>query len=451
MKKEIDLLVKDRERMFSTSKSLLREEIAAIEDLERELYQKSESSSRVFFSGMHRIKRQVEEVSGKLRNFVETTKSQGISSDYDHVVSSLQKLADLVNVQILDFKEKSRLEYEELVQSEKALTSEIEYFSNKFAQWDNEVPKTLKPSMKSITEPQDLPPLKQELMAIDKEIHEGGGQTLGWDDIDHGEFVKLWNKHRNRVTPAFLQTAANVLPLQTLENIKEHAEKYQNWLSLNDKKKELLQKWREEKKKLKVFDEPEISQPKKSVNRPQSAYEAKQKLEEWREKRKNIKEEEEELKKQEDLRKRDEELRKKNEIEDKRQLVLEYKERKEFEKAKSKLISEYMKKRNSFDLNEEDKKRLKEREDKLIEQKRLRTLSNMREKEEKSKQESLNKLKTQAKWSHVDSKLTQETYAVIARREANDNEKVGKAQANTFGGMLVHRPTRAIPVWRAGL
>ena len=100
-------------------------------------------------------------------------------------------------------------------------------------------------------------------------------------------------------------------------------------------------------------------------------------------------------------------------------------------------------------MSEEDKLRLKEREDRIVEQKKRRTLSNMNKAEEKLRQESLIKLKNQAQWSHVDSKLNQETFSVIARKEAKEKEKDNVV--NTFGGMLVHRPTRAIPAWRAGL
>jgi hypothetical protein len=447
IKKEFDLINKDRDRIFVTGKPLLRDEITELEDLERELAQKSELVSRGIFSGVSRIKRQASEVSKKLQNFVESTKTQGISSDYDHTVSSLQKAADLVNLEILDFKEKSRLDYEELLQSEKILSNEIEYFSNKFNQWESEVPRVTKPSIKNITEPENLPPLKQELISIDKEIQETGGQYLGWDEVDHAEFLKLWTKHKGKVTQAFIQASASILPLHDLDSIREHAQKYQLWLSLNDKKKDVLSKWREEKKNMKTVEDVQILE-KKTVKRPQSAFEAKKKLEEWRINREKMKEEENNLKIEENAKKLEENLRRKAEIEDKRQLVLEYKEKKEFEKAKSKLISEYVKKRDVIELSEDDKRRLKEREDRIIEQKRLRTLEKMKSKEEKNRQESMSKLKTQAQWSHVDSKLTQETFSVMARRESKDQKK---EIPSTFGGMLVHRPTRAVPTWRVGL
>lgn len=450
IKKEHELLNKDKERLFVTVKPLLREEIADIDDTDKDLVQKYDSTSRVFFSGLSRIKKQVGEVSKKLKTFVESTKSQGISSDYDFTVSTLQKAADLVNKEILEFKDKSRSEYEELMQSEKILQNELDYYSTKFSQWENEMPKSTKPTMKSITDPQNLPPLKQELVSIDKEIQETGGQYLAWDEIDHTEFLRLWHKHKAKATPAFLQAAANTLPLHDIEDIREHVEKYENWMALNEKKKEVLARWREEKKKMKSTDEFDEVQQTKAKPRPQSAVQAKQKLEEWRNNREKVKEEDQKQKKLEDLRRKEEELRRKNELEDKRQMVLEYKERKEFEKAKSKLISEYVKKRSTVELSDEDKLRLKEREDRLVEQKRMRTLANMRAQEDKAKQETLSKLKNQAQWSHVDSKLTQETVAFTKRKEAMEQD-TEKARPNTFGGMLVHRPTRAVPTWRAGL
>ncbi|OMJ88413.1 hypothetical protein SteCoe_9632 [Stentor coeruleus] len=450
IKKEHDLLSKDKERLFVTVKPLLREEIADIDETDKELIQKYDSISRVFFSGLSRIKKQVGEVSKKLKTFVESTKSQGISSDYDYTVSTLQKAADLVNKEILEFKDKSRSEYEELMQSEKILQNELDYYSTKFSQWENEVPKSTKPTIKSIIDPQGLPPLKQELMNIDKEIQETGGQYLTWDEIDHTEFLRLWHKHKTKATPAFIQAAANALPLHDIEDIREHVVKYENWVCLNEKKKEILNKWREEKTKMKSTDDVEEVQIIKTKPRPQSAVQAKEKLEDWRNKREKAKEEDQKQKKLEELRKKEEELRKKNELEDKRQMVLEYKEKKEFEKAKSKLISDYVKRKSAVELSDEDKLRLKEREDRLVEQKRMRTLANMRAQEDKVKQETLSKLKNQAQWSHVDSKLTQETVSFAKRKEAIEND-TSKSRPNTFGGMLVHRPTRAIPTWRAGL
>ncbi|OMJ85796.1 hypothetical protein SteCoe_12787 [Stentor coeruleus] len=445
IKKEHDLLIKDKERLFITVKPLLQEEILDIDETDKDLQQKYDSTNRVFFSSLSRIKKQVVEVSKKLKTFVESTKSQGISSDYDYTVSTLQKSADLVNKEILEFKDKSRSEYEELMQSERIFQNELDYYSTKFSQWENEMPKTIKPTIKNIIDPQDLPSLNQELVSIDKEIQETGDQYLTWDEVDHNEFIKLWHKYKNKPISGFLQAAANTLPLHDINDIKEHVEKYENWVFLNEKKKEVLGKWREEKKKMKTSDEVEEIQQIKPKTQTQSTVQTKQKLEEWRNNREKIKEEDQKQKKLEDFRRKEEELRRKNEIEDKRQMVLEYKERKEFEKAKSKLILEYIKKRSTIELSDEDKFRLKEREDRLVEQKTMRTLAYMRLQEDKNKQETLSKLKNQGQWSNVDSKLIQETIAFSKRKEAD------KVIPNTFGSMLVHRPTKTVPAWRAGL
>ena len=133
LKKELDLLSKDKDRIFFSAKSILRDEISELTEVERDLTSKQDSASRAIFSQIFRLKRQVSEITKKLQTFVNATKTQGISSDYDQVVSSLQKAADLVNSEILDFKEKSRVEYEDLLSSEKILFNELEYFTNKFS------------------------------------------------------------------------------------------------------------------------------------------------------------------------------------------------------------------------------------------------------------------------------------------------------------------------------
>ena len=104
LKKELDLLSKDKDRIFFSAKSILRDEISELTEVERDLTSKQDSASRAIFSQIFRLKRQVSEITKKLQTFVNASKTQGISSDYDQVVSSLQKAADLVNSEILDFK-----------------------------------------------------------------------------------------------------------------------------------------------------------------------------------------------------------------------------------------------------------------------------------------------------------------------------------------------------------
>jgi hypothetical protein len=337
------------------------------------------------------------------------------------------------------------VDFEALCQSEKLLENELDYYAQKFTQWESEVPRMQKPSIKSIKEEKDLPPLKQELQRIEREILEFGGIYLGWDETDHTEFLKVWNKFKGKSTPAFFSAAGNALPLHDLEDIKEHFKRYSTFLSLIEKKKDVLQRWKEEK--VKINEPPEVPEETVKRIRPQSAVIAKQKLEEWKTNREKLKEEENERKKSEEDRKRQLELKKKLETEEKRQKVLEYKEMREMEKAKSNMISDYLKRKEKVELSEEDKARMKQREDKLVEQKRARTIANMKNLQNKEKIETLTKLKTQAQWAHVDSKLEQETFAVKARKEATSHP----SSAQTFGGMLVHRPTRAVPSWRVGL
>ena len=448
LKKEFEFAIKDQDRFLVSCRGTLREELEDLDLYTKDINTKSEQSKRVLFNSISRLKKQVGEVQSRLGSFISSTKSQGIGPDYDFQVSSLQKSSDLINSEILQFKERSRVDYEELSQSEKIIENELEYYTQKFSQWENEVPRVQKPSFKSMQEPKDLPPLKQDLLQIEKEIEDFGGATLGWDDTDHTEFIKVWNKFKGKSTPAFFQAAANALPLHEINDIKEHTNKYTTFLALNEQKKVVLQRWRDEKQKT-VKQEVEVVQETSQRVRPQSAVAARQKLEEWKTNRERAKEEEAERKKVEEERRKEVEMRKKALIEEKKQMVLEYKEKKEFEKARTNLINDYIKRKEKVELSEDDKLRIKEREDKIVEQKKSRVISTMKTKEEKEKLDTMTKLKNQAQWSHVDSKLNQETFSVKARKEATTNPSESRPQ--TFGGMLVHRPTRAVPTWRAGL
>ncbi|CAG9320753.1 unnamed protein product [Blepharisma stoltei] len=449
-KKEADLLEKEKQRNFYSSK-MLAEEIAELDSLEKSLKSQRCSNSYSFFQSIERIKRIVQEVSYKIKGFIEKTNAEGAYIDYESMVQILQKAADSVDAELKEFKAANRIDFENLAQEEKALSTEIDQLAEKFEQWENEPSQTIisKPT-KTLIEGIDAPPMLQEVMAIDKQIIDMGGNSLGWDEADHQEFMKLRTQHKGKQTIGFFQAAQNLLPTMDQESIKIHCKKYEEWIKLNEKKKEILAKWREEKKKRKESQtkliDIEPAKP-KPVKRPQSAFETQKKIEEWRRQRDLLRTEKEKEEKSQFQRKKEEEEKRKMETEIKKQLVNEYKERKEIEKAQQYMIQNYQKKRNTVELSEEDKIRLKEREDKLTKKKQEKLLEEQKKKEEKERREMMIKMKTNAQWSHLDSRLNQETVATVTRKEAQRAE----VHADTFGGVLIHRPGRAIPSWRAGI
>lgn len=186
------------------------------------------------------------------------------------------------------------------------------------------------------------------------------------------------------------------------------------------------------------------SQPKRP--RPSSAS-SKVKLEEWKRLKEEAKQQELEILKAGERRQKEKELNRKQDIERKKQLVNEFKERRELERMHTELVNKYQQRRNTVDLTDQDKERLRQREEELFNKKLEKLSKKQKVQEEKERKESLRKFKTQMAFSYVDSRLQQETTATIKRKECKEKDN----RIETFGGVLVHRPTRAIPMWRQGM
>ena len=108
---------------------------------------------------------------------------------------------------------------------------------------------------------------EQRLADIDTEIDKLGGRDGGWDSRDHTLFVRLLRKHqldnsraRKKVTSAlgkFLDEVTSAVPhLVQMDLVqpgsghdecKAHYEWYRQYRLLTEEKKELIQRWREEK------------------------------------------------------------------------------------------------------------------------------------------------------------------------------------------------------------
>ena len=123
--------------------------------------------------------------------------------------------------------------------------------NNKFDSWSTLGPPKLdtdqsdrKPgklaSHRDITK--DLPP---EVAAFERFVAQNGGVRGGWDDYDHGTFLKYRNRHKGK--PSFIRELIAFLPGKTEEDIRHHELWYQQYLDLNDEKKEAIQKWKEKK------------------------------------------------------------------------------------------------------------------------------------------------------------------------------------------------------------
>lgn len=180
LKKEAELIEKEKQRNFYPSKTLVQEEILELEAIDKSLKNARNANTDRLYSAIDRIKRLVQEVSVRIQSFIVKTQAEGAYIDYESMVQALQKAADSVDAELKEFKAANRIDYEGLSQEEKSLSVDIEQLAAKFEQWDYEQPPTIisKPT-KALIEGSDAPPHLQEIMAIDKQIQDLGGNTLG--------------------------------------------------------------------------------------------------------------------------------------------------------------------------------------------------------------------------------------------------------------------------------
>lgn len=451
LKQQLKQLEKDRTKSLHFNRSFLREEFVPIEDYENTLESSRNTDIKHMYHSVHRIKREVSELSEKVTRFLDNTKQLGIKDNYDRLVSNLQRAVELVDSELRDFKDRSRREFESFQQEDNVLSKELEAYAEKFDNWDV-VSHTTKKTQYYVKD-REVTGYHKEIHNIEKEIQELGGITLGWDETDHVEFLKLKTQHKGKCTVGFLNAAKNLLPYQDEDSIKEHYKHHEIYLKLNKKKKEIVEEWKRTKEvkrtNLEEDEEKLVEIPISQVRprtRPSSAH-AKVKLEEWKKQKEEAKIQKIESKKSEEMKTREKDYTRKQEIERKKQLVIEYKERKELDKMHTELVNNYQKRRNTVDLTDEDKVRLRQREEELFNKKLEKLNKKQKAQEDKERKESLRKFKTQMAFSYVDSRLQQETTATIKRKECKEREN----RIETFGGVLVHRPTRAIPMWRQGI
>lgn len=440
-KKQITQSESEKTRTFYSSHSI-REDITELENTERSLRITCGNDKNSLFSSIFKLKTQISTVTSKIQDFIRETQAKGVSPNYDTLLSNLQRATDSVGTEITLFKKACKEQYEALQDEEKSLTQEVSQLSDKFEQWGKEAPHSTKPT-KLLIQGKEASPLQRAIMSIDTEIAEMGGLTLGWDPLDHQEFLKLRTHHKGKLTPGLVHSLKNVLPHKVEQETHQHFDDHEKFLILQEKKKIILKQWKQEKNNKKNPVSSEENSIETQLKRPSSTLENKRKLEEWKKLKEKTKIEEEKKAAETLSKDRGNEARKRTEIDLKKQLVSEYRERKEILKTHEKLALQA----NEYKVPSQDIERIKEREDKMVEKRRKRLEESLLREETAARKALLDNLRKQARWSHLDNRLTQETKSTVLRKEAQEKQNT----AQTFGGDLLHMSRRATPSWRAGL
>ncbi|KAJ8304845.1 hypothetical protein KUTeg_018428 [Tegillarca granosa] len=116
----------------------------------------------------------------------------------------------------------------------------ISHMVKRFHMELRDVKPTPESSARDITK--DLPP---EVAAYEKFLEQTGGLRGGWDEYDHQTFLKFRQRYQGR--QIFLTHLLPAIPTKTEEEINDHEEWYQEYLFLNDRKKDSIKKWRKKK------------------------------------------------------------------------------------------------------------------------------------------------------------------------------------------------------------
>ncbi|CAJ0924061.1 unnamed protein product, partial [Ranitomeya imitator] len=202
-------------------------------------------------------------------------------------VERLREMMEEVDNAVTAFKEEQRIIYEELVKEEKTTVIELNALEKKIeASFRAVAEKSFKvPSGNAQVDNMACSQLPEDVVAFEKFLQQTGGRLGGWDDFDHQSFLKIWTRHKGR--PSYLEEALTYIPSRTREDVEQHENWYKEFLFLEEKKKDSIQKWKAKKQEEKI----EVSKVQDKIHeisefdQKQQEETQRQKLEEERRKR----------------------------------------------------------------------------------------------------------------------------------------------------------------------
>ncbi|XP_066567389.1 coiled-coil domain-containing protein 112 isoform X2 [Amia ocellicauda] len=375
-------------------------------------------------------------------------------------IEKLKEIMEEVENSINVFKEEQRQIYDELLKEEKICSQEILAFEKKIVTWALAVATAPKACPKAVakvrltkTLEEDLP---VEVVEFEKFLQQTGGRQGGWDDYDHQNFLKIWTKHSGK--PVYMKEALMYLPGRTEEETRLHENWYQEFLFLEERKKEAILKWKAKKQ---LEKEELLKQKEKSAGElererlaraearrrkeEQEKREKEARLEAWkREKELQMAQEKEQQLREEvyNRRRAKEEQRRQLEV----KLAVEAYTRQKTEREELLQLEKLM--REQAELEEKRRQAAREivkfqkRDFSKLESKLQEKQAKEQEEAEREKRLAKLKEKVEVHISRDPSRLWNPTKGWEER-----TKEIGP----TGGGPLLNMPHRAVPSWRQGL
>ncbi|CAF3431830.1 unnamed protein product [Rotaria sp. Silwood1] len=220
-------------------------------DVYIELVGEKNSYEQAFNAEKRRIQQHLQRISQSVRSF---------SKDVRHLkpdlamVNKIRNTIEEIEQTIYASKEASRLKYEDLIAEERLLSNEVQALNDKIELWSKQRSgqqrsDSVPPSGSARKFETFNANLLPEIIEYDRFLLEHGGTTGNWDEYDHGTFLRIRNKYKGE--DKFIDDCIGFLPTKTRDQIQEHEKWYRQFLSISNKRRLALKKWREEKNQAK--------------------------------------------------------------------------------------------------------------------------------------------------------------------------------------------------------
>ncbi|KAM9213816.1 coiled-coil domain-containing protein 112 [Leptosomus discolor] len=447
LKTQLANIEKDKNGHLYNRRSDFRAEYNILEELEYSMTVSRKTEKAKILQQLSKIQNNVKSLQQQLKDAKPTPK----------FVEKLKEMMEEVENAINNFKEEQRQIYEQLLKEEKTAINELSVFERKVEQWalgSSATEKVLKlPSARVLVDKTLENHLPEEVVQFERFLQRTGGRQGGWDDYDHHNFLKVWTKHKGRLS--YMDEALEYLCGRTKEDIEQHEKWYQEFLILHERKKESIKKWKEKQQQEKEGNLKEKEKSEKMLK------------EEW------LQHEEAQKQKAEEERKRKQaaiEAWKKQKaiefaMEQASKLKLEEKEKKqqkERQRHMKLLLERYtLQKKEKEELEKLEKEKRKEAEKeerKRVAAKKIVTFQEhdlhklelrilqkqAKEVEQLKKEKRLAKLREKVKMH-----ITRDRSRLY--RPTKSWEERTKQITPTASELLLHIPHRAVPAWRQGL
>ncbi|XP_067839077.1 coiled-coil domain-containing protein 112 isoform X2 [Heptranchias perlo] len=441
-------LEKDKNTHLFNKRNEFRAEYSTLEELELKLTNNRKTEKM-------KVQQQLAKIHHNVKRFQSQLKDVKPTPEF---IEKLREIMEEVEDAISVFKEEQRQMYEELMKEEKTITQEISAVEKKMEVWAQTPTATVTPKItlaKGSSIKSGQVNVLVEIAEFERFLQRTGRQG-GWDDFDHQNFLKVWIKHKGR--PLFIEEALQYLVGRTQEDIMQHEQWYQEFLFLEERQKEAIQKWKTRKQhekekllKMQVQAEEELDAEhlaKEEAKRLRLEKERKKReaqLQSWkkqkelelsREKEQQMKEDVEQMKRQRQENQR--RLKVKRILED---CAEQKKEKEEFLRLEALMREE---------AEREERQRLVAREISRFQERDLQKLEcKLAEKRIKQEKEDEREKRFAKLKEKVDAQIQRDPSRLF--KPTKGWEEHTKETGQSGGGPMLHLPHRAVPSWRQGI